>query len=406
MAPEVALDAQGSYDGQMADVWACGVILYTLAAGRYPFGDESQEQPALVYQRVVSGQFAELPRGQVSQECVDLIRRILVPDPAQRATIAEIKAHAWFTGTVFPDPPLPGSIGSIMSVGSDGLPEFQWPSYDDFTSAYVLGGSTGEAAAGGALPDPATLGADVQSDLFDPLMGGDTGGHSSGGSGSGGAGSVISSNDSGHEEMMMAPPPRVGDPPPGGWSQGSGLIGPPLTKWPSWTGGLASSGGGSSGELRELPAGGVWCAVFIRASVCICVSPSHSVCLCVTPQARRCHLCEAVCVVTLVTEVSVASAAALVLYGTSPFILIHSHSMTIGWSVVAERTGEIWTSCARTHSDRLQSMPAPTLPECFSQFSLFSLLNLQSSWRFKRDKRLNCEMLPRPTSPSLCVCGR
>ena len=278
MAPEVALDAQGSYDGQMADVWACGVILYTLAAGRYPFGDESQEQPALVYQRVVSGQFAELPRGQVSQECVDLIRRILVPDPAQRATTAEIKAHAWFTGTVFPEPPQPGSIGSVMSVGSDGLPEFHWPSYDDFTSPFDSmggGGGGGEAAAGGALPDPATLGVDVQS-AFDPMMGGDGGGHSSGGSGSGGAGSVISSNDSGHEEMMMAPPPRVGDPPPGGWSQGSGSIGPPLAKWPSW------SGGGSSGELRDPPAAGVWCGVHARA----CHSLTHSLSLSLMPQGR------------------------------------------------------------------------------------------------------------------------
>lgn len=250
MAPEVALDGQGSYDGHMADVWGCGVILYTLAAGRYPFGDESQEQPTVVYQRVVSGQFAELPRGQVSQECVDLIRKILVPDPAQRATIAEIKAHQWFTGTVFPEPPLPGSIGSISSIGSDGLPAFQWPTYDDFTSAYVLGGGGGEGASGGAVPDPATLGADVQSDLADPMMAGD-GGHSSGASSIGGV-SFRSSNSSGHEEMM-APPPRVGSPPPGGWSEGSsGSGGGPQARWPSWTGGVSAMGGGdSSGEPRE-----------------------------------------------------------------------------------------------------------------------------------------------------------
>lgn len=252
MAPEVALDGQGSYDGHMADVWGCGVILYTLAAGRYPFGDESQDQPTVVYQRVVSGQFAEIPCGQVSRECVDLIRKILVPDPAQRATIAEIKAHAWFTGTVFRDPPLPGSIGSISSIGSDGLPEFQWPSYDDFQSSYVLEAA---GAAGSAAPDPAMLGVDLQSDLSHSAAG-DGGGHSSGGSGSAGGGSFLSSNSSGHEEMMMmAPPPPVGSSPPGGWSQGSfgtGAAQAPQARWASWTTGASVVGAGSSSaELRE-----------------------------------------------------------------------------------------------------------------------------------------------------------
>lgn len=254
MAPEVALDGQGSYDGHMADVWGCGVILYTLAAGQYPFGDESQEQPSLVYQRVVSGQWAEIPRGQVSAECVDLIRKILVPDPTQRATIADIKSHAWFTGTVFPEPPLPGSIGSISSIGSDGLREFQWPSYDEFATGYVLGDDDGGGgASGGAVPDPATLGADVRSDLVDPMTAGFSGGHSSGGSGSGSAGgSFLSSNSSGHEEMMAAPPPRVDSPPAGGWSQGGlGSSGAPQAKWPTWTGGASAVGGGAIGEHRD-----------------------------------------------------------------------------------------------------------------------------------------------------------
>jgi len=132
MAPEVALDGHAPYDGNMADVWGCGVILYTLATGRYPFGDESSEQPSVVYQRVVSGQYTEIPTGSVSEPCADLIRAILVPDPAQRATISEIKNHAWFTGQDFPQPPPPGSIGSISSIGSDGLPEFQVPKRGPF----------------------------------------------------------------------------------------------------------------------------------------------------------------------------------------------------------------------------------------------------------------------------------
>ena len=97
MAPEVALDSHSSYDGNMVDLWGCGVILYTLATGHYPFGDETVEQPRVVYERVVAGNYAQIAPGVVSQACADLISQILVTDPAQRANIGQIKSHAWFT---------------------------------------------------------------------------------------------------------------------------------------------------------------------------------------------------------------------------------------------------------------------------------------------------------------------
>ena len=37
MAPEVLINSDGAYNLMMADVWSCGVMLYIMLVGSYPF---------------------------------------------------------------------------------------------------------------------------------------------------------------------------------------------------------------------------------------------------------------------------------------------------------------------------------------------------------------------------------
>ncbi|KAK9448531.1 kinase-like domain-containing protein, partial [Limtongia smithiae] len=87
-APEL-LNAH-QYVGPEVDVWSFGIVLYVLACGKVPFDDQSM--PAL---------HAKIKRGHVeypnwlSVECKSLLSRMLVVDPKQRATLAEIINHPW-----------------------------------------------------------------------------------------------------------------------------------------------------------------------------------------------------------------------------------------------------------------------------------------------------------------------
>lgn len=87
-APEL-LSAQ-PYCGPEIDVWSFGVVLYVLVCGKVPFDDQSM--PAL---------HAKIKRGNVeypswlSSDCRDLLSRMLVVDPLQRAPLSEIKNHPW-----------------------------------------------------------------------------------------------------------------------------------------------------------------------------------------------------------------------------------------------------------------------------------------------------------------------
>ncbi|RDW57538.1 serine/threonine-protein kinase [Aspergillus mulundensis] len=82
-APEVL---QGkSYRGKEQDIWALGILLYTIVYKENPFYniDEILDHPLRV------------PFIPFSEDCIDLIRRMLDRDVDNRLTIGEVMEHSW-----------------------------------------------------------------------------------------------------------------------------------------------------------------------------------------------------------------------------------------------------------------------------------------------------------------------
>ena len=79
------------YKPQLVDVWSSGIVLFAMICGYLPFEDDNND---LLYKKICIGKF-NIP-DFVSNECKDLLKRILVTDPNKRITIKQIKNHPWF----------------------------------------------------------------------------------------------------------------------------------------------------------------------------------------------------------------------------------------------------------------------------------------------------------------------
>ncbi|KAL1644711.1 Serine/threonine-protein kinase [Diplodia intermedia] len=89
-APELLQAKQ--YTGPEVDVWSFGIVLYVLVCGKVPFDDQSMPQ---LHAKIKKGHVEYPP--WLTAECKNLISRMLVTDPKQRATLGEIVTHPWIT---------------------------------------------------------------------------------------------------------------------------------------------------------------------------------------------------------------------------------------------------------------------------------------------------------------------
>ncbi|XP_063069726.1 peripheral plasma membrane protein CASK isoform X5 [Engraulis encrasicolus] len=91
MAPEVV--KREPY-GKPVDVWGCGVILFILLSGCLPFYGTKER----LFEGIIKGRYKVMnPRqwSHISESAKDLVRRMLMLDPAERITVYEALNHPW-----------------------------------------------------------------------------------------------------------------------------------------------------------------------------------------------------------------------------------------------------------------------------------------------------------------------
>ena len=81
MAPEIL--TQKKYQGDKADVWSLGVVVYILLVGHLPFKSDDIERT-----------FFTLP-SKMPVSCADLVRKMLTHNPSQRPSASFLLQHEW-----------------------------------------------------------------------------------------------------------------------------------------------------------------------------------------------------------------------------------------------------------------------------------------------------------------------
>jgi serine/threonine protein kinase len=92
MAPEVALNKYN----EKCDIWSCGVIMFVLLTGEFPFEGETKEETE---NNIINYKF-NLQKNQlenISNSAIDLLKLLLTYDPNERISAKDALNHPFFT---------------------------------------------------------------------------------------------------------------------------------------------------------------------------------------------------------------------------------------------------------------------------------------------------------------------
>ena len=96
-SPEVL---RNNYNKQ-CDIWSCGVIMYVLLSGHFPFFGKTEED---IKNKILSGKFSFNKKffSNVSEKAKDLIRKCLMYDKNRRITAEQALKHEFFADDINP----------------------------------------------------------------------------------------------------------------------------------------------------------------------------------------------------------------------------------------------------------------------------------------------------------------
>lgn len=98
--PERLSNKLAEFDGQKADIWACGIVLYEMMTKFHPFLHEDETFPSDMFTRIKTCNYVD-PRAYLSFEEIDpnfedLIGKIFILQPELRPSAEELLRHPFF----------------------------------------------------------------------------------------------------------------------------------------------------------------------------------------------------------------------------------------------------------------------------------------------------------------------
>ncbi|XP_071944033.1 serine/threonine-protein kinase Chk2-like [Antedon mediterranea] len=117
LAPEILKTAgMGGYS-KAVDLWSLGVILFICLGGYPPFSDQIKTMS--LHDQITRGSYNFPVKywSKVSQEAIDLIKKLMTVDPKRRITIKQAINHPWLD-----DSKMRAHAASMMGIPLNGMP--------------------------------------------------------------------------------------------------------------------------------------------------------------------------------------------------------------------------------------------------------------------------------------------
>ena len=130
LAPEIIRDL--GYKNLKADIWSLGILLFSIVTGNMPFKANSIDS---LQKKILKGKF-DFGDSEISEECRDLVKKMLVVDPFKRIGIEEILEHKWLAEIDFENLTIE-NVGKFEDLESSGLGKFK-VGVNDFALNHVV----------------------------------------------------------------------------------------------------------------------------------------------------------------------------------------------------------------------------------------------------------------------------